>query len=224
MADAPPTEPVPEVAGRLFGERLALAQRYAALLAGLGAARGVIGPGEAARIWTRHLLNSAAVTELFAPGARVVDVGSGGGLPGLAIAIRRPDVRVELVETLQRRVEFLIDAVDELGLGAQVRVVHGRAEDPQIVRAVGGAEWVTARAVAPLDRLVRWCLPLAVPGGRLALIKGAGAATELERHRAALRRLGAHDARIVSCGDGLLDPPVTVVTVDAADALEEADG
>jgi 16S rRNA (guanine527-N7)-methyltransferase len=216
VADAPPIEPVPAAAGEIFGARLPVADRYARLLAGAGVVRGVIGPDEGDRIWTRHVLNSAAVSELFGADLRVVDVGSGAGLPGLALAIRRPDLRVDLVEPLQRRVEFLTDAVAELGLGAQVRVVRGRAEEADIISTVGGADWVTARAVAPLDRLVRWCLPLAAPTGRLALIKGASAAAELERHRAVLRRLGVRDARVVSCGRELLDPPVTVVTIDAS--------
>ena len=216
MAEPPAVEPVPDAAQHLFGDRLAIAEAYAALLAGPGVVRGVIGPDEGARMWTRHLLNSAAVTELFGAGQRIVDVGSGAGLPGLAIAIRRPDLRVDLVETLQRRVEFLTSAVHDLGLAEQVRVVHGRAEDGEIVDAVAGADWVTARAVAPLDRLVRWCLPLAVPSGRLALIKGASAADELERHRSAVRRAGGHRAQVVMCGEGLLEPAVTVVTIDAS--------
>jgi 16S rRNA (guanine527-N7)-methyltransferase len=215
VAERPAIEPVPDAARHVFGDRLALAEAYAALLAGPGVVRGVIGPDEGARIWTRHLLNSAAVTELFDLGERIVDVGSGAGLPGLAIAVRRPDLRVDLVETLQRRVEFLATAVQELDLAKQVRVVHGRAEDRETVISVGGADWVTARAVAPLDRLVRWCLPLAVPSGRLALIKGASAADELERHRSAVRRAGGHRARVVTCGEGLLEPAVTVVTIDA---------
>lgn len=218
MAEAPPIEPVPAVAGELFGDRLDVAARYARLLAGDGVLRGVLGPDEGARVWTRHLLNSAAVTELFAPGERIVDVGSGAGLPGLAIAVRRPELRVDLVEPLQRRVDFLTEAVAELGLGGQVRVVRGRAEDAATARAVGHADWVTARAVAPLDRLVRWCLPLAAPSGRLALIKGASAAAELERSRSGLRRAGVRDAQLVSCGTGLLNPPVTVVTIDASDS------
>jgi len=214
---APPLEPVPAVAGEFFGDRLPLAQRYARLLVEMGTVRGILGPEEGARIWTRHLLNCAAVTELFAPGERIVDVGSGGGLPGLVIALRRPDLRVDLVEPLQRRVDFLTEAVAELALGNRVRVVRGRAEDADTVGAVGGADWVTARAVAPLDRLVRWCLPLAAPDGRLALIKGASAAAELERHRTGLRRRGVRDVQLVACGVGMLNPAVTVVTIDASE-------
>ncbi len=216
MPEAAQIEPAPDAAGALFGSRVALAARYAALLVGPGVLRGVIGPDEGARIWTRHLLNSAAVTELFEAGQRIVDVGSGAGLPGLAIAVRRPDLRVDLVEALQRRVDFLLGVVQDLGLADQVRVVHGRAEDREIRAIVGGADWVTARAVAPLDRLVRWCLPLAVPSGRLALIKGASAADELERHRSAVRRAGGHRAQVVTCGAGVLEPAVTVVTIDAS--------
>jgi 16S rRNA (guanine527-N7)-methyltransferase len=213
---APPLEPVPPVAAALFGDRLDLAARYARWLAEDGTVRGILGPEEGARIWTRHLLNSAAVTELFEPGTRIVDVGSGGGLPGLAIALRRPDVRVDLVEPLQRRVDFLTEVTADLGLDGQVQVVRGRAEEAETVRAVGRADWVTARAVAPIDRLVRWCLPLAAPIGRLALIKGASAAAELERHRAGLRRLGVRNADVVVCGLGVLEPAVTVVTIDAS--------
>jgi 16S rRNA (guanine527-N7)-methyltransferase len=213
-----PVEPMPEVAAELFGPRLDLAERYADLLARDGVVRGVIGPHEAARIWSRHLLNCAAPTELFGADTRVVDVGSGAGLPGIVTAIRRPDLRVDLVEPLQRRVDFLTDAVAALGLDAQVRVLRGRADEPGILAAAGEASWVTARAVAPLDRLVRWCLPLLAPGGRLAFIKGAGAADEVERHRSGLARSGVRTISVVSCGVGLIDPPATVVTVGAPEA------
>jgi 16S rRNA (guanine527-N7)-methyltransferase len=210
---AGPFEPTPSSATAIFGERIGLAEKYAALLAGDGVLRGLIGPREADRIWTRHLLNCAVIAELFQPNCRVVDVGSGAGLPGLAVAIARADLHVDLVEPLQRRVDYLIEAVDALGLASQVRVVRGRAED--LVAEVGGADWVCARAVAPLDRLVRWCLPLLADTGRLALMKGAGAVDELEKHRPALRRAGAGPVSVRTCGADLIEPPVTVVTVDA---------
>jgi 16S rRNA (guanine527-N7)-methyltransferase len=211
----PAVEPMPAAAALVFGARLTLAERFAGLLAGEAALRGVIGPREAERIWTRHLLNCAAPTELFEPGARIVDVGSGAGLPGIVMAIRRPDLRVDLIEPLQRRVDFLNEVLAVLGLDGQVRVVRGRADDPHVVAEAGAASWVSARAVAPLDRLVRWCLPLLAPGGRLAFVKGVQAAAELARHRPALVRLGARRLAIVSCGVGLIDPPVTVVTAEA---------
>lgn len=207
-----PVEAVPDAAHAVFGDRLDLAARFAALLADDGVVRGVIGPREAGRIWTRHLLNCAVVTELIEPSARVVDIGSGAGLPGLPMAIARPDLRVDLVEPLQRRVDFLTAAVGRLGLADQVQVVRGRADEEQVRDVAGGAAWVTARAVAPLDRLVRWCLPL---GDRLALIKGAGAAAEVAQHRTALRRAGARHVAVVSCGSGVVEPPATVVTAEA---------
>jgi 16S rRNA (guanine527-N7)-methyltransferase len=217
-------EATPATAAQVFGARLELARRYADLLAGDGVLRGVVGPREPERIWTRHVLNCAAITDLFEPGVRVVDVGSGAGLPGIAAAIRRPDLRVDLVEPLLRRVEFLTDVVAVLGLGERVRVLRGRADDPQTLASAGAALWVTARAVAPLDRLVRWCLPLLAPSGRLALIKGAGAADEVARHRAALTRSGIDGVAVVSCGAGLVDPPVTVVTVEAPETKRQRRG
>lgn len=208
------TEPAPPDAARaVFGRRLALAARYARLLATDGVAHGLLGPREVPRIWDRHLCNCAALGELLPPRGRVVDVGSGAGLPGIALAIRSPGLRVDLVEPLQRRVTFLTRAVAELGLAESVRIVRGRAEEPVVRDTVGSAAWVTARAVAPLGRLGAWCLPLLRPGGSLLAIKGARAAAEVDTETAALRRAGAGDIRIVHCGDALLDPPLTVVQV-----------
>jgi 16S rRNA (guanine527-N7)-methyltransferase len=209
-------EPVPDAATRVFGDRLPLAERFAHRLVTDGVLRGVIGPGEAGRIWSRHLLNCAVVAELFDASARVVDVGSGAGLPGIALAICRPDLRVDLVEPLLRRTEFLTEVVGELDLAVQVRVVRGRADEAAVVDLVGGAPWVTARAVAPLDRLVRWCLPLLAPDGHLALLKGASAAEELEQHRSAVLRVGGRDPQVLTCGAGLIEPAVSVIRVRAA--------
>lgn len=206
-------EQAPPAAAEVFGSELPLAARFAQLLVTDAMVRGVIGPQESARIWSRHLLNCAVVAELFPLGSRVVDVGSGAGLPGIAVAVRRPDLQVDLVEPLQRRVDFLTEAVAALGLRARVRVVRGRADSSAVLAAVGGAPWVTARAVAPLDRLVQWCLPLVAPSGRLALVKGESVAAEVDRHRASVCRAGGTDLHVVRCGRGLIDPAVPVVVL-----------
>jgi len=208
--DAPPA--LAGVADRVFGPRLDTARRYAGLLATAGVERGLIGPRELPRIWDRHVLNCAVVAELFPESARVVDVGSGAGLPGLVLAIRRPDLRVDLVESLQRRAVFLREAVDALGLGDQVRVVHGRAEEPAVGEEVGNSWWVTARAVAPLDRLMRWCSPLLREGGHLMALKGDQAEAEIAEYRS---RMGTESPgiEIVTCGVGLIEPAVRVVAV-----------
>jgi len=214
----PAAQPAPEAARIVFGERLPLAQAYARLLTGPGVERGLIGPRESGRIWERHLLNCAALAPLLPSGARVVDVGSGAGLPGLALAIRRPDLYVDLVESLRRRTDFLTEVVDDLGLGAQIRVVRGRVEDATVVDTLGSADWVTARAVAPLDRLVAWCLPLLRPGGSLLALKGERAAQELTQHAAAVRRHGGVHTRVVRC------PVVADATAAAIGDGEAADG
>lgn len=214
-AVATPVEGTPHYAGELFGARLPLAERFAQLLCGDGVRRGLVGPREPSRIWARHIANCAVVTELIPLRSRVVDVGAGAGLPGLAIAVRRPDVRVDLVEPLLRRVEFLHDTVAALRLGDQVRVVRGRADEPAVIKTVTGAAVVTARAVAPLNRLVPWCLPLMAADGLLVLIKGRSAADEVSRHRDALRHAGAADIHVVSCGAGIIEPATTVVVARA---------
>ena len=203
----------PPAAVGLLGAQLGLVTDYGRLLAGDAVVRGLIGPRETARLWERHLLNCAAVTELLPFGARVVDVGSGAGLPGLVLACARPDLTVDLVDSLARRTSFLTQAVEQLGLADRVRVHTGRAEDPAIVAMVGGAEWVTARAVAPLDRLARWCLPLVRSGGSLLAIKGSTAQDEMDSHRRQLTRLGAASVSLAHCGSTWLAEPVRVVVV-----------
>ena len=168
---APRIPAAPAEASTIFGDRLDLAQRYAELLAGIGVDWGLLGPHEVDRLWDRHLMNCAAVAELVVSGERVVDIGSGAGLPGLALAIAKPGLRVVLVESLLRRTEFLRMVVAELGL--DVDVVRGRAEDPPVHDAVGQCDVVASRAVASLDKLTRWSIPLLRPGGRMLAIKGS---------------------------------------------------
>ncbi|MEV0805416.1 16S rRNA (guanine(527)-N(7))-methyltransferase RsmG [Micromonospora sp. NPDC050200] len=210
-----PAELAP-AAQALFGDRLDLAAAYAELLATDGVVRGLIGPREAPRVWDRHLLNCAAVAERIPEGASVIDVGSGAGLPGLVLAIARPDLHVTLVEPLARRTSFLIEAVQQLGLAKMVRVFRGRADEAASGATGTGpltADVVTARAVAPLDRLSGWCLPLAVPGGRLIALKGSSAADEIAEHAEAVDRLGGGEPTVHLCGVGLIDPPTTVVEI-----------
>ena len=190
-----------------------LAERYAALLAERAVERGLIGPREVPRLWDRHLLNCAVLTELVPTGARVVDVGSGAGLPGLPMAIRRPDLTVDLVEPMLRRTSFLTEVVEQLELSDRVRVVRGRADERSVQTVVGDAPWVVARAVAPLDRLVRWCFPLLAPGASLLAIKGASVSAELKRYRRAVFASGAAEVTIVRVGDSVGIEPTWVVVV-----------
>lgn len=207
----PPEEP--PGAARLLGPGLGRARAFVRELAGDGVTRGVVGPREVPRLWTRHVLNCAAVSELVPEGSVVVDVGSGAGLPGLVLAMARPDLELVLVDSLLRRVRWLeqvvtvLDAVDE-GPPLRVRVVRARAEE---LPGREQGDVVTSRAVAPLDRLAGWCAPLVAPGGRLLAVKGAGAADEVAEHAVALRRAGLRDVEVVTCGGGVLDEVTTVV-------------
>jgi 16S rRNA (guanine527-N7)-methyltransferase len=194
----------------LFGDRFDLAVRYAELLVTDGVVRGLIGPREAPRIWDRHILNCAVVADLVPSGAFVVDVGSGAGLPGIVLSVVRPDLSVTLVEPLARRIAFLDEVISALGLTETI-TVRARAED--CVGRVRPADVVTARAVAPLDRLAAWCLPLAAVGGRLLALKGASATEEAATHGGALSRLGAGSPVVRECGVGLLEPPTTVIDI-----------
>jgi 16S rRNA (guanine527-N7)-methyltransferase len=206
--------PAPPAAARIFGNQLDGATRYARLLAGDGLTRGLLGPREVPRLWERHLLNCAVISELIGAGAIVTDVGSGAGLPGIPLALARPDLSIELLEPLQRRTIFLREAVSALGLD-RVQVVRGRAEESVRAERV---DVVTARAVAPLSRLAAWCLPLLRPGGSLIALKGSRAGAELADCAQDLQRLGAVDWEVVACGVGLVDPPTTVVRVILGDA------
>jgi len=223
---AEPPDALRAAAERLFGDRLVLAIRYAELLVTDGVIRGLIGPHEAPRIWDRHLLNCAAMSELIPQDARVVDVGSGAGLPGMVLAVARPDISVVLVEPLARRTAFLSEAVTQLGLD-RITVVRGRAEELGPSRGHPGlapADVVTARAVAPLDRLTAWCLPLAAEGGRMLALKGELAVEEVTTHAALIARLGGGPPVVRRCGQDLIDPPAIVVEIVRIRAAAKASG
>ncbi|NUS42957.1 MAG: 16S rRNA (guanine(527)-N(7))-methyltransferase RsmG [Mycobacteriaceae bacterium] len=211
MKPTEPTNGISAVTAAVFGDRVDLAQRYHDVLAAAGVERGLIGPREVPRLWDRHLLNCAVIGELVEPGETVVDIGSGAGLPGIPLAIARPDVTVTLVEPLLRRTTFLVEFLDETGL-ENVRVIRGRAEEPAVHRAAGEADVVTSRAVAPLAKLAGWSIPLLRMGGRMLAMKGSSAADEVSRDRASLNRVGAGKLDIIECGSNLLTVPTIVVS------------
>jgi 16S rRNA (guanine527-N7)-methyltransferase len=195
----------------VFGVRLEVAEQYAELLASDGVIRGLIGPRETPRLWERHLLNCAVLGELIPSDSTVCDIGSGAGLPGLVLAIARPDLTVTLVEPLLRRTTFLDEAVEALGL-ERVEVVRARAEELHGRRRF---DVVTSRAVAPLPKLARWSLPLTRPGGAVVAMKGASAQAEVDDARRELRKLGAGPASVHTVGVGVVDPPTFAVRVEA---------
>lgn len=207
-------------AERVFGTRVPLARRYAALLRGPGIERGLLGPREGQRLWERHLLNSAVVAELVPAAVRVVDVGSGAGLPGVPLAVARPDLQVTLVEPMRRRRDFLMECVAELGLEG-VAVVGARAEE---LTGRVEAEVVVARAVARLARLLSWTLPLTAAGGQVLAVKGSTVTEELAELGLPAGRgphsppahwvaRGAEQIEVREAGCGVIDPPAIVVCV-----------
>ncbi|WP_099023855.1 16S rRNA (guanine(527)-N(7))-methyltransferase RsmG [Mycolicibacterium palauense] len=202
--------PAPDSAREVFGSGLDRALRYAEILADAGVERGLLGPREAPRLWDRHLLNSAAVGELIPSGSVVGDIGSGAGLPGIPLAIARPDIRVTLIEPLLRRATFLTEVIDDLGLNT-VAVVRGRAEDPAVRREHGELDVVVSRAVASLDKVARWSAPLLRSGGVMLAMKGDRAEAEMSEYGATLQSLGMTDVEVMRCGVDYLMPPATVV-------------
>nr|WP_202417710.1 16S rRNA (guanine(527)-N(7))-methyltransferase RsmG [Pseudonocardia sp. SID8383] len=188
-----------------------MAVRYVEHLATSGIERGLIGPRERDRLWDRHVLNCAVLGEVVPADARVADVGSGAGLPGIPLALARPDLRIVLIEPLARRVEWLDEVLGDLGL--DIVVERGRAEEKPVLRRWEGADVVTARAVGPLARLAGICLPLLRQGGAMLVLKGASAPDEIARDAAAVRALGGGEPRIHETGAGVVDPLTTVVEI-----------
>ncbi|MGE2737278.1 16S rRNA (guanine(527)-N(7))-methyltransferase RsmG [Mycolicibacterium vaccae] len=205
-ADVPPPPPAVH---DVFGDRAAVALQYAEILAGAGVERGLLGPREVDRLWERHILNSAVLGELFTAGERVADIGSGAGLPGIPLALARPDVAVTMIEPLLRRSEFLRETTELLGL--ECTVVRGRAEDRPVRDEVGELDAVVSRAVASLDKIAAWSAPLLRVGGRMVAMKGERAAAEIAEHGRALSAARFGDVRVVVCGADYVDPPATVV-------------
>lgn len=195
----------------MFGDSLDVVGRYVDLLAGEGVIRGLIGPRETPRLWERHILNSAAVAQLLPDSGCVLDLGSGAGLPGIVLAILRPDLHFILLDANLRRTTFLEECVESLGM-RNVTVRRDRAEE---VSGQVAVDTVVARAVAPLKRLAEWALPLLKPGGRLLAVKGERAVAELQDAEPALRRLGAGDAEIITVDGGTPDATATVVVIRA---------
>lgn len=204
VCPAPPAE-----ARQLFGAALPLAEKYVNLLAIAGVERGLIGPREVPRLWERHAMNCAVVEELIPKGRRVVDLGSGAGLPGIVLAIVRPDVRMTLLEPLLRRTVFLEECVELLGLG-NVEVLRGRAEE---MSGKLHADVVTARAVAPLPRLAGWGLPLLRPEGALLALKGEQAEAELRVAAPDLSKIRPCVSDVIRVGTGKVEPATTVVRI-----------
>ena len=201
--------PPPEAAADVFGDALGMACEFAELLATEGVTRGLIGPRETARLWDRHLLNCGVIAELLPDDGQLVDIGSGAGLPGVVLAMLRPQLDVVLLESMLRRVAFLQECVESLGI-ENASVVRARAEE---YSGKVRADVVTARAVAPLDRLAGWATGLLRPGGEILAIKGESAEEELAAARPVLSRLGARSTEILHVGHDKVVPATTVVRV-----------
>ncbi|MCO6695527.1 MULTISPECIES: 16S rRNA (guanine(527)-N(7))-methyltransferase RsmG [Streptomyces] len=215
MTEAAELPEAPVVAREVFGERFPDAVRYAELLADAGVRRGLIGPREVPRLWERHLLNCAVLSEAIDEGVSVCDVGSGAGLPGIPLALVRPDLTITLLEPLLRRTTFLTEVVELLGLD-HVTVVRGRAEE--VLGKLPPVHVVTARAVAPLERLAGWGVPLLRPYGEMLALKGDTAEEEVKAASAALSKLGAVSTSVVQVGEGIVDPLSTVVRVEVGES------
>lgn len=198
-------ETEPAVAVELFGDRIDVARSFTDALAREGEQRGLIGPMELPRLWTRHILNSAIAAPLFR--GSVADIGSGAGLPGLVLAIARPDVQWTLIEPMERRVTWLTEQVDQLGLD-NVEIVRARAED---VGRPGAFDVVTARAVSALRTLLPLTAPLVRDGGELVLLKGMNAANEIEAAQKQIKKYKVSDVRVEVLGEGVLPEATRVI-------------
>jgi len=199
-------EAEPAAAVAIFGDQIDQARSFAQTLANDSDELGLLGPRELDKLWSRHILNSAVVAELVRPGDKVADVGSGAGLPGIPMAIARPDAEFVLIEPMERRSSWMLEVVEDLGL-KNVRVLRSRAEDV----TEQDFDVVTARAVAALDKLLKMCLPLLKPGGALIALKGSKAAEEIANSKKLEKKLSISSFEILVCGEKFLPEPTSVV-------------
>jgi 16S rRNA (guanine527-N7)-methyltransferase len=213
MTQSSSTPAAPEVAQRVFHVKLPVVERYADALATEGTVRGLIGPREVPRLWERHLLNCGVMAPLLPQAGTVADIGTGAGLPGLVLAICRPDVSFTLVEPLLRRTTFLAEVVADLGL-ENVEIIRGKAD---LLHGKRTFDVVTSRAVASLGTLLEWSMPLVAPKGVLLAMKGASAAEEVRDASDSLAALGCAVPVVSTVGADLLDSPTTLVEVSWAD-------
>lgn len=187
-------------------------KKYHDSLATVASVRGIIGPREVPRLWERHILNCVAVAELMPEDASVVDIGSGAGLPGIPLAIVRPDLKITLVESALRRTTYLSEVVQELGL-ENVTVLRGRAESKDVVAVAGNSDVITSRAVAPLGRLAEWSLPLLRSGGHMLAMKGDSVAEEVERDAALVKKFGGRNAKVTEVAPSYVEEPTFIIDI-----------
>ena len=208
--------PQPELAAKIeavFHSNADKAQQYHQWLAEQATLRGLIGPRETPKLWERHIFNSAVLAGVMPEHASVADIGSGAGLPGIPLALARPDLKVYLIEPLLRRTTFLEEVVEALQLD-NVTVVRGRAEDATVKQTVGMVDITTSRAVAPLGKLARWSLPLTKSGGSMIALKGSSAEEEIQRDQKDIAKAKGTNARVLLLGENILEVATYAVFVD----------
>lgn len=202
----------PPAAAEIFGDNLEKAIAYHESLATDGSVRGFIGPREVPRLWDRHILNCGVIGEAMDEGISVADIGSGAGLPGIPLAIARPDLNITLIEPLLKRSVYLNEVKEALNLD-NVTVIRGRAEEKVVRKQVGLVDVVTSRAVAPLGKLATWSLPLVKIGGRMVAMKGSSVEEEIERDAKEIRKAGGTDIKVYTVGEALLSEPTTLISI-----------
>lgn len=202
----------PPAAAEIFGDNLEKAIAYHESLATDGSVRGFIGPREVPRLWDRHILNCGVIGEAMDEGISVADIGSGAGLPGIPLAIARPDLNITLIEPLLKRSVYLNEVKEALNLD-NVTVIRGRAEEKVVRKQVGLVDIVTSRAVAPLGKLAAWSLPLVKIGGRMVAMKGSSVEEEIERDAKEIRKAGGTDIKVYTVGEALLSEPTTLISI-----------